>query len=231
MSNAYPAPPFGGPYPGYPFNNNNMGVRDGIPSTAPGGPPLPHHIGAYTASTPTNPSPAMNNHNFRANAAISNTNTPHPIPPSIPPPPFHVTPDLFRQFAHSSLPPPPHPPVPIPHLGFPHFPPPPPNFAVAPTPSNDHQANYSNQYQQHQVSVPSPPVVSQPTQIADIGTREEGELSDGELDESPPESMIEPSRPIETDQTDSSLMSHKAGSSIQEGLIVGTLFNISFSLK
>ena len=219
MSNRYPpTPSFGGAHTGY--TSADAALRDGGPSTrsAGGGPPAPQHRGSHTASSPTDPRPAMNIQRFQANATISNTA--HAIPPPIPPPPFQVPPHFFNQFPNSTLPPPPYPPVPIAHLGFAHFPPPPPNVAATSTPptvplrnSSLHQTSPPPSHTSH-AAPPRP-------QVSHTSTREEGELSDGELDECSPESMIERGRPVRTDQPTSSVMPMEITSPNHEAIFPG----------
>lgn len=215
MSNHYPpTPSFGGAYTGHSFSDaalRDSGVRT---LSAGGGPPAPQHNGNYTP--PTSSTPALNNQSFQANAAILNTT--HTIPPPIPPPPFHVSPDFFRQFTNSALPPPPYPPVPIPHLGFPQFPAPPPNGAAISTPLDNTLTNTSFPSQQSLQIQPDPQVAPEYQQSSHTFiAKEEGELSDGELDESSPESLVEP-----TDHTNLSVIPRVVKASNHEIPAAGT---------
>lgn len=219
MANPYPpTPSFGGGYTAYPFSD--AGLRDGGFRTLPAeGPPAPQYKGSNTAPTSTNPTPAMNNRSFQTNAAISNVA--HAVPPPILPPPFHVSPELFKQFANSTLPPPPYPPVPIPPLGFPQFPPSTPHFAASSTPPNNHLTSNSLSHQK-----PPPPLHSlhsAPAHQQDsfIVSREEGELSDGELNETSSESIVEASRTSGLGQIVSSVMPLENNSN-QETVLAST---------
>jgi hypothetical protein len=211
MSNPYPpTPSYGGAYNGYPYSDPRL--REGGLQTLPGGglPPPPPNGGSYHVPLSANPSPAVNHQNFHANAntnaTISTTLHPHPshIPP--PPPPFHVSPEFFKQFSNSNLPPPPYPPVPIPHLGFNQFPPAPSNFATTSTPPSNTVTNTSVPHQQNPSFPPTNHTQLEYQQDSYTVNREEGELSDGELDESSPEPMIEPSRSLGTNPSILSVM-------------------------
>lgn len=220
MSNPYPATPsFGGFYSGYPFIE--AGVRDGQSISGQGGAPVSQHIGTHTTQPTVNSTTSLNNGNFQANAAISNSS--HPFPPPIPPPPFHISPEIFKQFANSALPPPPYPPVPIPNLGYSQLPPPLPNFNATSTPPTDTRTNGALKAQQDQPVLnghqPEPEYQRGPL----VSAREEGELSDGELDEGFPDSMDVAGKPLRADQTSSSQRFLNESCSDQQGVsgIVG----------
>jgi hypothetical protein len=221
MSNPYPpTPSFAGAYPGYPFTT--AALRDAGFQPLSGGPPVANQSFGYPASTPpSNPTPAVNAQNFHANAAISHSG--HPVPPHVPPPPFHVSPAFLKQFANSSIPPPPYPPVPIPHIGFPQFPPPPPNFAATSTPFNNFVTSDTPSHPPIQPHIPSPQAIPEYLQPSYIASREEGELSDGELDESSPASTAGNSRPVQKDHTDPPLMPQVGACSNQLGQSIGML--------
>ena len=140
-----------------------------------GGPPVTSPMGAAGNSR------FVNAANFAANARIQ---SPGLAMPPIPPPPFSQ--ELFKQLVNSSLPPPPppsYPPVPIPKLSFsPYQPPPilPPNFAPPhvynpPNPAIN-TGNSSQKPEEPQAVFENPPEIT-------VGSREEGELSDGELED------------------------------------------------
>ena len=123
---------------------------------------------------------SINASNFTANAHIQ---SPGLVLPPIPPPSF--SPELFKQLVNSSLPPPPppsYPPVPIPNLSFsPYQPSPnvPHNLAPQnynPVHSTDNTGNPPQKREKSQATFEKPP---EPI----IASREEGELSDGELEE------------------------------------------------
>ncbi len=210
MSNPYPpTPSFGGAYVGYPFGTTTAttttGSRDGSFQTLSGGPTAFQAREMYSAATPVNnqhphPTPAANRLSFQANSAISNTGH-TALPLSLPPPPFHVSPDFFKQFANSTLPPPPYPPVPIPHLGFPQFPPPPPELVATSTPPNIPVVNSLLPQHNLQPRLPGPHAAPEYMPDSYIVSREEGELSDGELATSSSNSMVDPGRPGRTDQS------------------------------
>jgi hypothetical protein len=178
MANRYPpTPSFGGafpslPYPSLPAQQNGHHLFAGRPPvTSPMGMPQPTSAG--------NPQ-SMNASHFAINAQI-------PSPGAVMPPVPHPFPqELFKQLVHSSLPPPPppsFPPMPIPNLGFSTYQPPPSlpnNF----TTTHNHNpgnptGNTSNMFQNQERTQPVFEQLSQPI----IGSREEGELSDGELEE------------------------------------------------
>jgi len=194
MSNPFPPrSSIGGAYSGY--NYADAGLRHGGLQTLSRAELPPAHSGAgYSTTISPHPSSALNNHNFMANATGSNT-TAHAGSPQIPPPPFHVSSDLFKHFASSSLPPPPYPPVPIPHLGFPQFPPPPPHFAATSTPPNNFLMGSSLSQQSNPLPLHIPPAPPEYHQNTLTIAREEGELSDGELDASSAKSVIVPTQP------------------------------------
>jgi hypothetical protein len=223
MSNTYPpTPSVGGAYSGY--NYADAGLRHGGLQTLSRAELPPAQSGAgFSATISTHASSALNNHNFLANATVSNT-TPHAVPSHIPPPPppFHVSSDLFKQFANSSLPPPPYPPVPIPHLGFPQFPPPPPHFAATSTPPNNFLAVSSLSQQPNPLPLHSPHAPPEYHQNTVTVAREEGELSDGELDTSSAESMVAPNRPGKKAQSSLSGMLAEKAFSNQELRSAGT---------
>jgi hypothetical protein len=243
MSNPYPpTPSFGSAYVGYPVTTTatTMASRDGGYQILSGGPPAPQQREMYSAATPVNnhlhhhPPPTANKQSFQANAQISTTG--HAVaaaaaaaaaaaPPPLPPPPFQVSPDFFKQFANSTLPPPPYPPVPIPHLGFTQLPPPPPNFVATSTPPNKSVKNNSLPHQNSQPHLPGPQAAPEYMQDSYIASKEEGELSDGELDTSSPDSMADSSRPGRTNQTVSLLEPRKVGVLRKKGHSPGRLFN------
>ena len=169
MANRYPATPsFGGAFPSLPYSSlqqDGHNLFAGRPSVAS---PM------RAAGNPQ----FMNASNYATNAQIPSPGLvmpPHPLPP-----------ELFRQLVNSSLPPPPPPslpPVPIPNLGFsPYQPPPrlPHNF----TPPQNH--NPSNLTSNNGNLLQNPeelqPIFENPSEAV-IGNREEGELSDGELED------------------------------------------------
>jgi hypothetical protein len=220
MSNPYPpTPSFGAPYAGYQFNPTGS-QYGGLETLSGGGPPAPQRRGSHMAPTPTrtNPTPTMNHQIFHTNATVSDTA--HPAPPPIPPPPFEVSPDFFKQFANSSLPPPPYPPVPIPHIGFSPFPPPP-IFATASTSPHNTLPNSSHPYQQSQPTLHTPPVAPEHLQHSPKIAREEGELSDGELERSSAQSVVESNHPVDTDQMVSSTVPHQVSSLHKKRSFVG----------
>jgi hypothetical protein len=137
-------------------------------------------MGAAHPTAAGNPQ-SMNASNFATNAQIP---SPGLVMPPIPPHPFPQ--ELFKQLVNSSLPPPPppsFPPVPIPNLGFSPYQPPP-NLANNFTPPQNHNpgnltGNTGNLLQNPGGSQPVFETPSEPI----VGSREEGELSDGELEE------------------------------------------------
>ena len=132
------------------------------------------------------PQSAGNAQSVNASHFATNAQIPSPglAMPPIPPHPFPQ--ELFKQLVNSSLPPPPppsFPPVPIPNLGFPPYQPPP-NLPNNFTPPQNHNpSNFmgstSNLLQNLKESQQSFEKASEPIG----GSREEGELSDGELEE------------------------------------------------
>ena len=173
MANRYPpTPSFGGAFPSLPYaslpEHNARNIFAGVPlATSPMG----------GAGNPQ----SMNAANFAANAQIQ---SPGLVMPPIPPPPFSQ--ELFNQLVNSSLPPPPppsYPPVPIPKLSFsPYRPPPnlPPNFAPPhvynPPNVTNNTGNSFQKPEEPQAVFENPPELI-------VGSREEGELSDGELED------------------------------------------------
>jgi hypothetical protein len=207
MANPFPPrPSIGGAYSGY--NYADASLRHGVLQTLSRAELPPAQSGAgYSTTISPHQSSAVNNHNFMANATG---------PSQIPPPPFHVSSDIFKHFASSSLPPPPYPPVPIPHLGFPQFPPPPPHFAATSTPPNNFPTVSSLSQQSNPLPLhhdPAPPEYH-PNTLATA--REEGELSDGELDASSAKSMIVPTQPGGKAQSSLSGMPAAIASSSQD---------------
>lgn len=220
MSNPYPpTPSFGGAYNGY--HMSDAGARDGGFQTMGGEvPPAPPLRGGYNTATTSNPMPtsATNSQSFLANATVSNSAP--GVSPSVPTPPFHVPPDFFRRFSHSNLPPPPYPPVPIPHLGFPQFSPSVQNFAATSAPNNP-LLRSSLLPQQESLPTHSPYAAADHQQGPFMVTREEGELSDGELNGSSLDPVVEPRRPVQMDGAILSFMPGKASSSSQEARFTG----------
>ena len=220
MSNPHPATPsFGGAYTGYNFADAGS-QHGGLQTLSRGDLPPHQNGGGYSVPTPTFPTPGVNNQNFLANATI--LSAAHPTPPHLPPPPFQVSADLFKQFANSSLPPPPYPPVPIPHLGLSQFPPPQPNFAATSTPPNTFLTNSSHTQQYNPPPLPSTQPSPNYQQNTHVVSREEGELSDGELDASFTERIVEPSQSSRKDQTYLSMMPGNVDSPKDETGLAGT---------
>lgn len=179
MANRYPpTPSFGGaysslPYPSLPTQQNGHHLFAGRPpATSPMGAPHP--------ASAVNPQ-SINASHFAINAQIPSAGS--AIPP-IPPHQFHQ--ELFKQLVNSSLPPPPppsFPPVPIPNLGFSAFHPPS-NLSNKFSPPHEHNpgnstGNTGNVLQNQERTQP----VSEQPPKAVVASREEGELSDGELEE------------------------------------------------
>lgn len=178
MSNYPPTPSFGGPF--------NFAPQ--WPSTAPNVPsPIPHNPHEPDKAPAAPPPPPSTLQPFLG-TNVSNFNLNTQIPRfvgngvNIPPPPF----PFLSQFPNSTLPPPPFPPVPIPQIGFPSI--------LPPTIEPQHQAETPIA----STSVPSQnaiPIESQiqnfdaspDTSVEDLD-REEGELSDRELEEKSPTS-------------------------------------------
>jgi hypothetical protein len=220
MSNPYPpTPSFGGSYFRYPDNLTmpQDGRSHGVLGAAP---PLQQGWN-NSIPTPTNAAPAMNTQSFQANAMFPN-HTPS-VPPSIPPPPppFQVAPEFFKQFSSSTLPPPPYPPVPIPHVGFPHFPPPPPNFAATSTPPSNTITNTLQPHQRATPPISSIPPAGDYSQTSNTVPREEGELSDGELDGASADSGGDPSQPIRTKSVSITLIPQRPDFSSQGASFLG----------
>jgi hypothetical protein len=136
-------------------------------------------MGAAHPTAAGNPQ-SMNASNFATNAQIP---SPGLVMPPIPPHPFPQ--DLFKQLVNSSLPPPPppsFPPVPIPNLGFSAYQPPPAlpnNFTLPQNLSTGNLAGSTGNLPENAKG--SQAVLEKPTEPI-VGSREEGELSDGELD-------------------------------------------------
>ena len=166
---------YGGPYPATQYQNPQ---RNG--SAYSKRPPM-----TSTQAPTTNNAQYLNNSNFSTNAQISSPGLPLT---GVPPPPFPFDPALLKQLAHSTLPPPPpptYPPLPILNLSFSPFQNPQPTSqtfspgftqtsATQPELHND-AASYTQNIHQPVPQLVAPPIVP---------TLEEGELSEGELNDS-----------------------------------------------
>ena len=137
-------------------------------------------------SIPLPSSTAANGYSLNVSSFDANTHIPS-LGPVLPPRHFQLTPELLRHFGQTLPPPPPpsFPPVPIPNPTFSQFQPPSsfPNNLSPPLPPADNSV-----YQAPASSFPTnvnkpPPVGNQ--------NREEGELSDGELQEDSPGSTLQ----------------------------------------
>ena len=176
----YPATPsFGGAFPGGSFSSPQM-QRNGY-SVSAERPPSTFAL-ALQLSTTANPQ-YLNTSNFDTNNQI-----PSPAA-SLPPLPSRAfPPELLKHLVNSTLPPPPPPtlpPVPIPNLGFSPYHPPAPlpsDFALQPYQASKSTENHNSvnpaYTDQHSVFEPRTETIS-----AGIAAREEGELSDGELED------------------------------------------------
>lgn len=169
-----PTPSFGGAYSGLSYMPSQL-QQNGYtrpPASSPLAAPQPS-----IAGTPQ-----------FLNASSFETNAQHPSPGlTLPPfPPHSFPPELLKQLVNSSLPPPPppsFPPVPIPSLGFSPFQARPslPNNLTPPqnhmgsSMTSDNCSSVLNTIQ------PQPTFAQASEEI--IGSREEGELSDGELED------------------------------------------------
>ncbi len=221
MSNSHPpTPSYGGAYTGYNFADAGS-QHGGLQPLSRGDIPPHQNGGVYSVPTPTYPIPGVNNQNFLANATISSVA--QTVPPHLPPPPFQVSLDLFKQFANSSLPPPPYPPVPIPHLGFSQFPPPP-NFAATSTPPDTLLTNSSHTQNNNPPNLPSTQTSPNYQQNTYVVSKEEGELTDGESDASSTERVVQPNQALRKDQTSLSMMSGNVDSPKQHTSLAGTFF-------
>ncbi len=215
-----PTPSFAGAYTSYDFADAGS-QHGGLQKLSRGElQPLPKG-GGYSVPTATYPAPGVNRQHFLANATISSAA--HAAPPHLPPPPFQVSPDFFKQFANSSLPPPPYPPVPIPHLGFSQFPPPPPNFVATSTPPNTFLTSSSHAQQSNLPPLPSTTSPEYQQNTYGVG-REEGELSDGELETSSAEQVVEPRQSLRKVQASLSTIPAKIDSPKQGTISAGTFF-------
>lgn len=169
MSNYPPTPSFGGPF--------NFAQRQVPPSPAMQRPDFRPQSGAKPQTIPSASNRASNA--VPQNTATYDANSRlhvHGGGMAVPPPP--PTASFLKQFANSSLPPPPFPPVPIPHFGFPPFPLVPPSLNAQPIPAPTPSSHLAL------TSVPEVRVADMPlveASVDDQGAREEGELSDGEL--------------------------------------------------
>jgi hypothetical protein len=209
MANRYPpTPSFGGVFPSLPYSslpsqqNGHYLFSDRPPVTSPMSAPQPASAG--------NPQ-ALNASHYAINAQI-----PSPVAVMPPTPAHPFSQELFKQLVNSSLPPPPppsFPPVPIPNLGFSAYQPPPTlqnNF----TPTQNHSPdnvidNSGNPLHCQKGSQPAFEKPSEPIIIS----REEGELSDGELEE---QSAAESSRTIPREEAVQMKISHNKGYSTLE---------------
>ena len=171
---------YGGAYPATQYQNPHLPRNGSAYSNRPS------TISTHGPQAPTtNNAQYLNNSNFSTNAQISSPGLPLT---NVPPPPFPFDPALLKQLAHSTLPPPPpptYPPVPIPNLSFSPFQNPQPasqtfspgstqTSGIRPTLHND-AASYTQNIHQPAPQLVAPSIVP---------TLEEGELSEGELDNS-----------------------------------------------
>ena len=179
MANRYPpTPSFGGAYPPLPYPS--LPPQQNGHHLFAGRPPITSPMGVPHPASAVNPQ-SMNASHFAINAQI-------PSPGSaIPPIPPHQFPqELLKQLVNSSLPPPPppsFPPVPIPNIGFSTFQPPP-NLPNKRTPPQEHNpgnptGNTGNVLQKQEKAQAASEQPPEPV----MASREEGELSDGELEE------------------------------------------------
>jgi hypothetical protein len=177
MANRYPpTPSFGGAFTSLPYSS--LPPQQNGHNLFAGRPPVTSPMGALQSAGNAQP---MNASHFASNAQIP---SPGLAMPPVPPQPFPQ--EFFKQLVNSSLPPPPppsFPPVPIPNLGFPPYQPPP-NLPNNFTPPQNHNpgnfmGSTSSLLQNQKESQPSFEKPSEPVG----GSREEGELSDGELEE------------------------------------------------
>ena len=178
MANRYPATPsFGGAFPSLPYPS--LRPQQNGHNLFAGRPPVTSPMGTSQPTSGGNPQ-SINASNFAENAQIP---SPGLVMPPIPPHPFPQ--DLFKQLVNSSLPPPPppsFPPVPIPNLGFSAYQPPPAlpnNFTLPQNLSTGNLAGSTGNLPENAKG--SQAVLEKPTEPI-VGSREEGELSDGELD-------------------------------------------------
>lgn len=181
MASRYPpTPSFGGAYPSLQYPS--LPTQQNGHHLFAGRPPVTSPMGGPHPAATVN-SQSMNASHFAINAQI-------PSPGSVIPPihPHQFPQELLKQLVNSSLPPPPppsFPPVPIPNIGFSTFQPPP-NLSNKFTPLQEHNPgnptdDIGNVLQSQKRTQP----VSEQPPDPIMASREEGELSDDELEEHP----------------------------------------------
>lgn len=172
-----PASSFGQPYtahPATPYHRGDAGVKPGTASfDAMQQPPV--HLPPISMPGPI-PGAV---HRFPANPVLP---VPHNVTPSsTATPPFQLPPDLLKNLANIPFPPPPYPPPPLPNSSLNRLPP---SYNGAKTP--DIINIRTSDFAQPDNPIPQDgtrDAIEDNTKVHDV-LREDGELSDGELEES-----------------------------------------------